>query len=132
MHRTFKGFLRDWSFSSTDTRLEFFSENGENFSYPLNFLRIFSHPLNFQWKFLHPLTFFSYPLLAPKKFRTPYFHLNFSYPLFSSIFSHPYSHLNIHIPLFFTERLVYKMVQRKKTLDLLYAKAAKHQVIGVS
>ena len=90
------------------------------------------------------LTYFSYPLLAPKKihnpcfhlkffipnffiefFHTPYFHLNFNIPYFRLNFHTPYFHLNIHIPLFFTERLVFKTAQRKKTLDLLYAKAVK-------
>ena len=94
---------RGRSFLRPDIRLECFSENGENFTYPLNFLRIFSHPLNFPWKFSHPLSFFSPNYFATLIFHTPYFHWIFSYLLFSSKLSH----------------------QRKKSLDLLHVKAAK-------
>ena len=86
-----------------------------------------SHLL-FHLKFFIPFIFIEF-------FHISYFHQNFHTPLFSTKFSHPlftpkYSHLNIHIPLFFTERLVSEMAPRKKTLDLLHAKAAKSACWG--
>ena len=71
-----------------------------------NLGNLFYKNLNFPWKFLHPLTFFSFPLSAPTKFHTPYFHLNFYTPHFHLNFHTPFLPLNIHIPIFFTDRLV--------------------------